>query len=158
MALFPPDVIKWAQEAQKMTNCPASVSLAQWALESGYGTHTMNANNPFGIKWVPSCSYPFVTHVTTEQLANGKRIVITSKFVKFPDFQSAFNYHGYMLMNPHGLYTTAIPYAHDPVEFIRRISYPIAVEGHRYATDHEYFQKITSIMSHNNLAQYDGAQ
>ena len=27
-----------------------SIDLAQWAIESGYGTHMSGVNNPFGIK------------------------------------------------------------------------------------------------------------
>ena len=52
MATFSPEVIRLAQESEKKWGVPASVTLAQYALESGYGTSSVakNANHYFGIK------------------------------------------------------------------------------------------------------------
>jgi len=51
---FPPEIISAAQTAQAAYGVPASVTLAQWALESDYGQHMpQGSNNPFGIKAKP---------------------------------------------------------------------------------------------------------
>ena len=66
MATPPPDIIAAAREAQRKWKIPASISLAQWALESGWGRHMPpGSNNPFGMKARPGD--PFVTVRTREQ-------------------------------------------------------------------------------------------
>ena len=51
MANFSPEVIRLAQETQAKYGVPASVTLAQYATESGYGKSWLarNANNYFGM-------------------------------------------------------------------------------------------------------------
>ena len=46
---IPANIIAAAQAAQTQYRVPASVSVAQWAFESGWGAHAPG-NNPFGIK------------------------------------------------------------------------------------------------------------
>lgn len=49
--IFPPEVIAAAQAAPARWGAPASITMAQWALESGGGQHMpKGSNNPFGIK------------------------------------------------------------------------------------------------------------
>ena len=51
MSKFTAEDIRLAQETEKIYGVPASVTLAQYALESGYGTSNLakNASNYFGI-------------------------------------------------------------------------------------------------------------
>lgn len=50
MANFSDEEIKLAQKVQDTYGVPASVTLAQYALESGYGKSTVGKNNYFNIK------------------------------------------------------------------------------------------------------------
>ena len=50
MGNFTSEDIKLAQDVQAKYGVPASVTLAQYALESGYGKSTVGANNYFNIK------------------------------------------------------------------------------------------------------------
>lgn len=50
MALFTEKDIEYAQEVQRQYGVPASVTLAQYAQESGYGKYTVGKNNFFNIK------------------------------------------------------------------------------------------------------------
>jgi len=62
---LPPDIIAAAQSSQQKWGIPASVTIAQWALESGWGKYMPpDSNNPFGIKAVDQ--EPFVSASTQE--------------------------------------------------------------------------------------------
>ena len=50
MGKFSDEEIKLAQKVQETYGVPASVTLAQYALESGYGKSTVGKNNYFNIK------------------------------------------------------------------------------------------------------------
>jgi flagellum-specific peptidoglycan hydrolase FlgJ len=144
---FPPAVIAAAQEAQRLTGCLASVSLAQWALESGWGKYLAGPHNYFGMKWYRGCKYPFaVKH--TKEVYKGKWITVEAKFQAFPDDATAFTEHGKLLMRPTGPYRKALPYRMDWREWIMRIA-PI------YATDPHYADKLISIIITNSLLRHD---
>jgi len=144
---FPADIIHAAQASMLTTGCPASLTLAQWALESAWGKQLAAKNNYFGIKWFKGCRFPAEVKSTHESY-HGKDVVIKAPFVAFPTLQDAFDYHGRLLTNPHGPYRDALPVIHDAFKFMQRIA-------HIYATDPSYEQKLRSIMSKHNLTQYD---
>lgn len=144
MSLFTPEIIAAAKAAHKSTGCPASVTLAQWALESGYGKHLSAPNNYFGIKWHPKCRYP-AHEVPTKECYNGKWTVINAKFIAFPTLEAACEYHGKLLMQPP---YNADPFKSDWKTFLHHIA-------HIYATDPAYENKIAGIIVANKLSQYD---
>ena len=77
----PDDVIAAAQTSQRKYGIPASITIAQWALESGWGKHLPpGSNNPFGIKAVGD--EPYVIS-STQEAENGRTIIIDAKFRKF---------------------------------------------------------------------------
>ena len=147
--LFPKDVIAAAQMAQAQTGCLASVSLAQWAQESGFGKYQLHANNPFGMKWHKGSKYGYVS-VLTKEWENGHYVTVPARFIAFPSIESAFLEHGKMLMDPQGPYKSAIQYKADWRRFIETIA-PI------YATDPNYALHLISIVLSFGLAQYDNA-
>jgi flagellum-specific peptidoglycan hydrolase FlgJ len=81
---FTNDVIAAAQASQRNTGIPAAITLAQYALESGYGRHMpTGSNNPFGIKAKPG--EPFVEQDTWEQDRSGRKfLLITPASFKIP--------------------------------------------------------------------------
>lgn len=146
-----PDVVAAAQDAARKWGVPASVSLAQWALESGWGKNMPAASfNPFGIKarlnpnGIPID--PYVDANTAEVL--GKQVVhITAPFRKFGSIAEAFDYHAELLATAQ-VYEPAMAVAAKPDMFAQRLT-------GRYATDPGYGRKLIQIMQGSNLYRYD---
>jgi flagellum-specific peptidoglycan hydrolase FlgJ len=146
-----PDVVAAAQAAARKWGVPASVTLAQWADESGWGQHMPpGSNNPFGMKaplnkaGVPLT--PFVDSATTE-VEHGVVVHIEAPFRKFVSLDEAFDAHAELLATA-PVYAPAMRVKIDPVAFSR------ALVG-RYATDPDYAKKLLAIMRGSDLYQYD---
>lgn len=144
---FTTEVIVAAQKAQHDWLVPASVSLAQFAVESAYGTKMpTGSSNPFGIKAV--AGQPFVT-ASTHEVFNGKTVTIQAKFRKFASFAEAFDAHAKLLATA-PIYTPAM-IAWKAGNLERGISLMAA----HYATDPNYTKTLLSIIKGQNLVQYD---
>lgn len=137
----------YAQEAQRRTGIPASVSLAQAALESGFGRSGLakTANNLFGIKAGRSWKGKTVT-LPTREWVNGQWVTVDAVWRAYDTPLEAFLDHGRLFYN--GLYDAALPYRSSPEEFVKRIA-PI------YATDPKYADKLLTIIRRYALTQYD---
>lgn len=143
---FPVDVISGAQAIQEKYGVPASVTLAQWAVESAYGRSTPpSSNNPFGIK--AKSGEPYVTAWTSEYV-NGKKVNVQARFRKFDSYAEAFDARG-LLLSSASLYAGAMKHKAEPDRF--------AEEIHKagYATDPDYSGKLKAIMKSFNLYQFD---
>jgi flagellum-specific peptidoglycan hydrolase FlgJ len=142
---FPPDVIKAAQDSQRDTGVPASITLAQWALESGYGkSMPTGSNNPFGIKAVGN--QPGVDAMTKEDYGHGK-VTVSQKFRKFDSLSDAFKEHARLLSE--GKYLKHVmEHKDDPDKMAD------ALTG-TYATDKQYGSLLKGLMKSNNLYQYN---
>lgn len=142
--------IEAAQASQAAYGVPASVALAQFALESGWGKHDLGANNYFGIKYgkLVKCD-GFVT-LKTREVIKGKSVYVMAKFAKFNSPTGSFLEHGrFLAEHPH--LSRAMKHKDDPFKFIAALQ-----EGSvKYATDPEYVQKLTRIINGSNLTQYD---
>ena len=147
MSKFTDDVIIAAMASQRVWAVPASVSLAQFALESGYGTHMPpGSNNAFGIKALKG--QPSVT-VNTREVINGKSVIIKAAFRKFDSMADGFDAHARLLATK-GVYAPAMEKwkAGDLEGGIRLM-------GAKYATDPSYAAKLLSLIGAQSLAQYD---
>jgi flagellum-specific peptidoglycan hydrolase FlgJ len=148
MSTISPDVISAAQKAQKTWNVPASVALAQFGLESAWGTKMpAGSNNPFGMKAAGGqASVP----ARTREVVHGQSVYITAQFRKFADFAEAFDAHGRLIATLH-CYAPAMhawEATHDVDRFVGALA-PV------YATDPHYHDLIMSIIRSRNLTQYD---
>lgn len=146
---FPPDVIAAAQASMRKWKVPASVSLAQWALESNYGrSEPAGSNNPFGIKAI--AGQPFVTSWTHETL-NGVYQAIPQHFARFASLEDAFDAHGRLLATSH--YYVKAQHETDPDRFAMDLQgiYATGIPGHPYGA------ALIAIMKAADLYQYDGA-
>jgi len=134
-----------AREASKKSGVPASIILAQAALETGWGSSTIgDAKNLFGIKGTgPAGSI----RVPTEEIVNGRRVTINDNFRKYNSWQESIEDHGRLLQNSR--YARAMAVKNDPDQFAREL------QRAGYATDPEYASKLISIMKSNNLYQYN---
>jgi flagellum-specific peptidoglycan hydrolase FlgJ len=151
MTTPPVGVIAAACTGAAKWGVPASVALAQWALESGWGLHMpMDSFNPFGIKARTNPNGviidPCVWADTTECIA-GKTEHIKAAFRKFPSILAAFDYHDELLATAH-VYAKAMAVKDNPNAFANALSGV-------YATDPDYGAKLIAIMKGSNLYQYD---
>ena len=145
MPTIPRDVIAAAQAAQRRWSVPASVTIAQWAIESGYGAHMpAGSNNPFGIK--ARAGQPSVSAMTTEVIG-GRTIHLPQPFRKFASLAEAFDLHGQLLHDGRP-YRHAMTLAGNPDAFAN------ALTG-VYATDPHYGRSLTALMKALDLYQYD---
>jgi len=160
-----------AIDSMRQTRVPASATLAQAALESGWGKHAPGFNF-FGIKagssWTGQTQllttteihndndrsrHPYPEIISIEQFtdANGAtkyRWRVRDTFRAYASATESFNDHGNFLVN-NGRYHEAFNHTDDSIRFIREI----AAAG--YATDPGYASSLISIVNHNNLIQYD---
>lgn len=142
---IPASVIAAAQAAQKKWGVLASVTIAQWAVESAWGRHMpAGSNNPFGIKSTPG--HPFVIAATREVYA-GKSTAVQAAFRKFDSLDEAFDAHGELLATK-GAYAKARKVITDPKAFAS------ALTG-VYATDPNYGRTLISVMDANDLYRFD---
>ena len=148
---------------QKKSGILASVSLAQFILESGYGKSELaqNANNIFGMKcslsgnswsgssWDGKSKY---TKKTQEQHTDGSYESITADFRKYPCIEDSIADHSaYLLgaMNGKKMRYDGLKGCTDYKKAVQ------IIKAGGYATSLTYVEKLCSIIEKWNLTQYD---
>lgn len=143
-------VIKAAQDAQQKYGIPASISIAQYGLESGWGKYMPEgSNNPFGMKIRVGKNDPYVL-VSTREVLRGKEVYIKAKFRKFKSLTEAFDEHAKLLAQ-------APVYAKARAKLKGKNAadaFADALTG-VYATDPEYGKILKRIMSSSSLYEYN---
>ncbi|MBY5406352.1 DUF2272 domain-containing protein [Rhizobium leguminosarum] len=135
-----------ARTAMAATGVPASVTVAQAIVETGWGKHTIgSAKNLFGIKGKgPAGS---VT-VPTKEYVNGQWVTIQAAFAKYNSFEESITEHArFFLRNKR--YAKALSVKGDAEAFAREI--------HKagYATGPDYATMLIKVMRRNNLRRFD---
>lgn len=134
-----------AQACQRRTGIPASITLAQAALESGWGERAPG-NNLFGIKADHGWTGPTVD-VPTHEVVHGERIAVACAFRRYTSFaESMVDHAQFLLKNPR--YAPCFK-ERDGAGWAR------ALQAVGYATDPDYAAKLQGIMRSRNLAFYD---
>ncbi len=148
---------------QKKSGILASVSLAQFILESGYGKSELaqNANNIFGMKcslsgntwsgssWDGNSKY---TKKTQEQNPDGSMETITADFRKYPCIEDSIADHSaYLLGAKNG---SKLRYAGLKGCTDYKKAVKIIKDG-GYATSLTYVEKLVSIIEKWKLTDYD---
>ncbi|ETT63187.1 Mannosyl-glycoprotein endo-beta-N-acetylglucosamidase [Paenibacillus sp. FSL R7-277] len=143
-------IASFAVADMQRTRIAASLTIAQAALESGWGTSglTLKAGNLFGIKGSgPAGSLA----LPTTEYRNGQAVQVTAQFRSYHNWGESIADHSALITggvswNPK-LYSKAIGV--DGKTAAREI----AAAG--YATDPGYASKLIQIMDSYNLYQYD---
>src|SRR3954466_1743567 len=145
-----------AQAGAREFGGPASVTLAQAVLESGWGKfHIGPANNYFGIKAfvrdrrvdVGPIAAGFVIRQTHE-VVGGRDVVVSARFRSYRSLGDSMRDHGQFL-RANSRYAPAFAFSRDP----NRFAHAIAKAG--YATDPAYADKLIAIMRANDLYRFD---
>jgi flagellum-specific peptidoglycan hydrolase FlgJ len=142
---IPDAVIEAAISSKLKWNVPASVTMAQWIVESAWGAAVPpGSNNPFGIK--ATAGEPAVESATRE-VVNGASVTIVARFRQFNSLNEAFEQHGRLLATATP-YTTAMQKTRDPDAFAD------ALTG-VYATDPQYGTTLKWVIKNYGLQAYD---
>jgi len=143
-----------AQAGWRQYGVPASTTIAQAILESGWGRSglAVNHRNYFGIK-CQSGRYGALangcyTYRTQECTKAGKCFTTTGSFRTYATMAHSFRDHGNFL-KVNSRYKPAFGYTRNANKFI----WNVWKAG--YATDPNYYTKVTGIMTKNKLYQYD---
>lgn len=133
-----------ALESERKYGVPASVTLAQAALESGWAKSPIGGYNIFGIKG----SGPAGTvRVPTKEYLKGKWVTINDNFAKYNNFYEAVMKHGQVFQGNYKGYKNGLDvYARTKNDY----AFIDAVAG-TYATDPKYKESIKQIMKDFDL-------
>lgn len=136
-----------ARQSNRRLGIPASISLAQAILESGWGRSQLaqKAKNLFGIKAGRSWTGP-VIELPTKEFRNGQWVTEVARWRVYESYTEAFIDHGRLFYN--GLYDAALPHRSQAKEFLQRIA-PV------YATDPRYAEKVWNLVTTYKLHAFD---
>lgn len=140
------EMLPHAVAANAKSGIPASVSLAQAVLESGWGKSGLaRYKNLFGIKAGPGWQGETVL-LPTREFRKGQWAVETARWRVYPSYEAAFLDHARLFYN--GRYEAALAWRKNPKEFLQRIA-PV------YATDPRYAEKVWGLIETYGLTRYD---
>ena len=151
------------QESMKKTGMLASVGLAQFCLESGYGTTDLAefANNLHGMKcslsgntwegsvWDGKSKY---TKKTKEQTASGQEYTVTADFRKYPCCEDSIADRAAYFINATNGSKKRYPNINKQADYKKTIQ---IIKDGGYATDVNYVSKLVNLVERWNLFQYD---
>lgn len=139
-----------AQAAQRKWGVPASVTIAQAILESGWGQSSLArvARNYFGIKAGAHMSTAGYMEFPTTEFVDGRRVKELARFARYASPAESFTAHALLLaMSPR--YRPAMEAAADPEVFTTQLQ----LCG--YSTNPCYAQGLNELIREFDLTQYD---
>jgi len=144
------EIAPGAQQSQRTTGVPASVTIAQGILESYWGTSYLarEANNLFGVKAQTKPGPAGVVTIDAWEVENGKDVVRSEPFRKYESKAQSVADHGLFFIE-NRRYRSALEAKDDPREFARRIN------DAGYATDPAYAGKLIALMDRYDLYHFD---
>lgn len=138
-----------ALATQDLTGVPASVSLAQAALESGWGKHAPG-NNFFGIKGTGPAGSQYLY---TTEFRGGAKLRLKAKFRRYQDPLQSFIDHAQLLSKGRTL-SHVMAFKGDSRAFVHALQ----SGKYKYATDPQYEEKIMKIIRAHGLQRYDRSE
>nr|WP_239517563.1 glycoside hydrolase family 73 protein [Weissella uvarum] len=140
-----------AVQIQKQKGVPASISLAQAALESNWGQSELAAkyNNLYGVKGSANTRN---IKLPTQEYVNGQWQTVNASFRWYDSWEQSMWAHATLL--EHGTSDNSQRYA----KVIRSHNYRDAAQGlvdGGYATDPDYASKLIEIIEKYHLNKYD---
>ena len=143
-------VAPMAQQSERETGVPASVTIAQAALETGWGKSArLVANNLFGIKGRGSNGS---VKLWTREYIRGRWVKVRANFAAYGDFGDSVEAHG-RLISENRIYTRAMAVKDQGPEAFAR-----ALQRCGYATDPNYAKKLMQIINKRDLTEYDASR
>jgi flagellum-specific peptidoglycan hydrolase FlgJ len=133
-----------AVACEKTTGVPAELTVAQWAVESGWGAHEPG-NNCFGIKAYSGCYG--VQLLETSEVVEGVAKSFHLEFAMFPTLAACFQKHAQLI-------SEAAPYRQVWQQYKASKSVTALVEGIApiYATAPNYARTLLNVISMPQVA------
>jgi flagellar rod assembly protein/muramidase FlgJ len=138
-----------ARACHKVAGVPASITVSQAALESGWGESglTKTANNLFGIKADSLWRGETVT-LDTKEFIRGKWVVVPAKWRKYSTWQAS--------VDDHAAFLKRNPRYKDCFLCVSSQAFARALLKAGYATDPDYADKLNRLIASYNLSSLDG--
>ncbi len=164
-AAFLAAAIPAAQSSEATTGVPASITIAQACIESGWGKHHIgDANNYFGIqapiihgkRHLGNIATGFVMAGSHEYTKAGKLVAEEEAFRKYANMADSFRDHGEWIKgNSHypgalAAYATSV----DADAFAKALQ----AGGYAGFNNKVYADSLISMMKKHNLYQYNGVK
>ena len=139
-----------AQASAANTGVPACFTVAQAALESGWGTSSLarDGKNLFGVK-ADLAWHGDVMYINTREYLNDAWTTVAARWRKYADWQDCMDDHAAFLRQNRRYAPCFACTTGD--EFAK------AVAEAGYATDPDYAAKLISIIEQHQLADLDGS-
>jgi flagellum-specific peptidoglycan hydrolase FlgJ len=139
-----------ALESQRATGVPASITLAQAILESGWGQTGLakKAFNFFGIKAAHHAAPDSYVEMPTHEVVNGHSVEEMADFACYASAQDSFKAHALLLAQA-SRYAPAMAVRTNPAKFAA------AIQKCGYSTNPDYAQGLMRLVSEFDLTQYD---
>ncbi|QNI34515.1 glucosaminidase domain-containing protein [Alloacidobacterium dinghuense] len=139
-----------AQYTQKTYGVPASITLAQAILESGWGKSSLaqKCNNFFGVKAVAHATPDTYEEFPTIEFVDGRKTSVMAQFAKYPSPTLGFAAHARLL---------ALAERYKPAMACRSDVEMFAEQLHRcgYSTNPNYAASLMVLVKEFDLTQYD---
>jgi flagellum-specific peptidoglycan hydrolase FlgJ len=136
--------------SQGATGVPASITIAQAILESGWGCSALarKANNYFGIKAVQAANPERYIELPTHEVVNGHSIEEEARFARYPSQAAGFTAHAKLLSGA-SRYIPAMAVRRSAAEFAN------AIQRCGYSTNPNYAKSLMQLVREFDLTQYD---
>lgn len=149
----------------KQSGILASVSFAQFILESGYGKSELaqKANNVFGMKkslsgntWDGSVWDGISIYTKkTQEYENGAYVTVTADFRKYPSVEKSIADHSAYLLGAKNGSKLRYDGLKGCTDYKKAVQ---IIKDGGYATSPDYAEKLCSIIERWNLTQYDATE
>ena len=138
-----------AQASAKLTGVPASFTVAEAALESGWGASQLasQGKNLFGVKADRSWNGEVLT-LNTREFLHGTWVMVPACWRKYANWQTCMDDHAAFLHQNRRYESCFLCTTGD--------AFAKAVAQAGYATDPDYAAKLVSIINQHQLAELDG--
>jgi len=141
-------IVPAAMACHKETGIPASFTLAQAALESGWGASRLSQRgfNLFGVKADRAWKGPVIS-MDTYEVINGVRVMVPAIWRAYPDWLACLRDRAsFFRKNPR--YSACFKETTGP-------GWCRAVAAAGYATDPDYAKKLLAMIDGRNLTRFD---
>lgn len=139
--------VAWiAVRLEQDTGCPAQLLIAQWAVESDWGSKPVGHANYFAVKkadrHAKCCTVP------TREVINGKTVIENLEFADYDSLDDSCRDYAWLITNGGPYHPAWRQYQQD--HDLRAL---IAAVARVYATDPNYAHLVTTIANQNNVSQ-----
>ncbi len=146
-------VVPAALESERLLGVPASITIAQAILESGWGRSGLaqQANNFFGMKAGDHAAPDSYVEMPTQEVYRGRSTREIAKFARYVTPADSFKAHACLLAQS-SRYRPAMAVRHDPAQFA------LELRKCGYSTNPLYEQVLMHLVDCYDLTQYDTQQ